>query len=178
MVQESINWLNGATLEGEIWHEKSALSCAMLGFRGFARWHTIEAEGDAKTRRDINKYAADNLHIVPTPDLSSLSRAAGYAITEHSQIHKHLSSWISRESGYIESLKEHISKLSAGKHYTVYGMLCDYLAELENELMYVHILAENLSYGETTHHFIQVSKKIHEWFEREYDGGRIDFAIC
>ena len=176
-MQSLVNWIVTVTAEGELWHEKSALCCYHWGWRGLARWHEIESCGDEHTRKCFTKYIADNFKILPAADLSSSMRAITYMIPDSKGLMNHLSDWKRREQAYIEQTKEHIARLSAAKHYTLYKMLCDLLCELENELLYVQILCDNLAFGETQHHAAQKMKDLHIYFAEKYDGGRIDFDI-
>ena len=176
-MQNTLNWLNTSLTEGEIWHERSALCAYNLGFRGLGRWHEAEATGDSKARRALSKYILDNFRLLPAADLSQSSRAASYSFTDKGQLQNHLTQWMSRESGYATQVKDHIARLGGAKQYTAYKMLCEYLCELENESLYVRILAENLSFGNSDHHTGIIMCKLHEYFEKEYSGGKIDFTI-
>lgn len=177
-LKDIANSITTALLEGELWHEKSAQSCFMIGFRGFGRFHDCESKGDACTRKELSKYLVDNAGIIPVQDVNMVSRAMTYTIKDETMLRTHLESWLAREEGFIETLKSSIAALSQDKEYTVYKMLCGYLAEVENEHLYVRMLADNLDYVQySPHHVMIVSMKLHEYFEKHYDGGRIDFTI-
>jgi len=176
-MQNCLNWMATSLVEGEMWHERSALCCYNLGFRGLGRWHEAESCGDEKRRKGFDKYMLDNARLLPIVDLSQSSRAISYGIADKNQLNSHLTHWMDRESGYIAQLKEHIARLSQAKQYSPYKMLCEYLCELENELLYVRILSDNIKFGATDHHTARVMKDLHKYFECEYDGGKIDFTI-
>lgn len=174
-MQQIINELTTTLLEGELWHEQAEMSSISMGFRGLARWHCAEAEGDAKFRRCISKCSVDLLGIVPWPTAPQTINAN---FTDRNGLEGHLQAWINREKQYIQKLKVWIADLSSKREFTIYKELCCHLTEVENELLYVRILANNLSWNQWgPHHITQVMKELHKYFEHDYDGGTVDFTI-
>lgn len=175
--QDCLNKICTNFAEGAVWHKQAALSALKGGFRGLKRWHKVEAKGDSCSLVEFEEYLMDNYRLDVVYDKSAINKAMDYRF-EKANLKAHMQEWVDREREVIGLLEESIQYLSSQKYYTIYKMLCDYLAEVENEFLYIKILQENLEYnGYAPHHVKIVMMVLHKYFQHEYDGGRIDFAI-
>lgn len=163
--------------EGEYWHEKAAGECRKMAIRGWGRWHESEAICDAKSRICLEKLLRDKLSFAPEIDMAMVDHASKYIMNGAADFKTHHKLWIEREERLIECLNKAI-ELSRSVDMELYKELCCLLDEVQNEAMRVRLAHSSLDLGGWNGHDISVkSKWIHEYFEKEYSGGKIDLNI-
>lgn len=163
--------------EGEAWHEKAANETRKISIRGVGRWHEAEGCYDAKERVCLEKLFRDKLGYAPMVDMASVDKAYKYTMTGPQDFKNHFQIWIDREKKFIECLDAAIAQ--AGMvDMELYKKLCCLVDEVQNEAMRAKMVHDRLELsGWNGHDIGVVSKWLHEYFEKEYDGGKIDFNI-
>ena len=172
--------------EGHVWHMNAGSTARLNGIRGWGQWHTAEAKCDAGKRLELTKLIGDipSLRHVPATNVQKITDAHTYAFPTinspedlKSALKAHHDTWIEREKRFCDIIKQAM-KMAATFDGNLYSVLLCLQKEVENEIFRVGIVAYNLWIaGYEGHHIIVVSKWLHEYFEKEYSEGPIDFNI-
>lgn len=176
-LQESLNDICCYLAEGEKWHNKMANECRKIYIRGWGRWHEAESKGDKEMYTCLEKILMDKISYSPMIDAIILDKAMKEKFTSASDFKTHHSHWIMREEKLINALNYAIHE-SRSVDIEIYYKLCEILKEVQNEAMRVKMVIGRLDLAGWNGHDIGIcSYLLHEYFEKCYHGGEIDFNI-
>ena len=163
--------------EGEAWHMRVANQCRKLHIRGLGRWHEAEACGDFKHRECLEKLLMDNCKIETDIEPARIVDSMTTKFNGMSDFKQHFFTWAEREELLISALSTAIDE-SRLENIELYHKLCCIQKEVQNERMRAEWAYHRLDLaGWNGHDIGVVSMIIHSYFEKEYDGGLIDFNI-
>lgn len=177
-LEKYINEIATYLSEGEIWHRKVANELRKLpNKRGFARMHEAESKYDQKEHLKYDKLIRDNLKYAPVVDMNYVSKAESYSIVDLNGFKQHFKTWYSRENAFLQSINSAI-KIASGEDMELYHCLCCLAKEVKNESTRSQWIYDGLEdTGWNGHDIRIVSYLLHNYFEKEYDGGIIDWNI-
>lgn len=177
-LKTNLNEISTYLSEGESWHRKVANELRKLpNRRGFARWHEVESGYDQCEHTKLDKLIRDNLKYAPAVDMSYVSKAESYTVSDNAGFKQHFQIWITREQNFLASINAAIA-LAGQEDMQIYQCLCALAKEVKNEALraeWIHAGFEDTAWE--GHDIRVVSRWLHEYFEKEYSGGTIDFNI-
>lgn len=173
----SLNHIATYLSEGEAWHRRAANECRKMFIRGLGRWHEAESKEDEKALICLSKLLQDNIKYSPVVDSTIVANAEKLVMASPADFKAHFNYWLERENKLIMALNAAINE-SRAINIELYEKLCGIQKEVQNEAMRIEMVYGRFDFAGWNGHDIGVcSKWLHEYFEKEYDGGCIDFNI-
>lgn len=163
---------------GSAWHKRAANEVRKFYItRGWGRWHEEEAECDDLALTCLTKILKDNVKFIPTLNTTSLAKAYNYTLADFEAFKKHHTDWIEREERFIVALQ--VTRAAViDVNFELYEKICKMLPEVQNETMRVDWVHGSCTMTNWEPHDVKVTSRwLHEYFEHEYKGGKIDFNI-
>ena len=162
---------------GEAWHRRVANECRKLGVRGMGRWHDAEAVGDQKILSALQKELRDYLKHAPAIDSTTRAKSEEVTMEGLKCFQAHFNIWLDREKQLCHEVTLAIGHMRE-VNITIYRTLLDLKEEVQNEMFRLEHAFNSFQFAGWEGHDITVkSKWIHDYFEKDYDGGCIDFNI-
>jgi len=162
--------------EAEAWHNVMANQCRRVSVRGLGRWHECESMYDAQSRQCIEKILCDKLNWSCTP-IVDLTPILKMELRDLGAFKKHFDMWIERETEFANILSC-VLPIAAKEDIELYKELMCLLDEVQNEKLRASFFVKRMGLKDWDLHDLGVvSMVIHNYFENEYKGGKIDFNL-
>lgn len=162
-----------------LWNTEADKCAVKYDLRGLGRAHEELGKRASCDYGHFGKKAADHpWGIITMPDWNKISQAAQMGYFKESDLMQHMHEWDNHLSEMRHLFTEAAWYLADCHEATLYRCLLDYVAQIENEMWAVEVIADRITPDNYQHPDAkQVFKKLHVYFAECWDGGKIDFDI-
>jgi hypothetical protein len=178
-INDCLNHIVTAFKVYETWNIESGKYSVHGDLRGLARYHEEMGKRAGYDFLHITKKAVDHpFGIITIPMWDKVNQTALTASFNKNDLMVHLGKWKTMLISMNDLFTDSAYYLSEMHKITMYQKLCSYVSQIENEQWALDVLIARLTYDNNQHPDIKhVLKKLHVYFENNYDGKDINFDL-